>query len=146
MIEAKPFVVAVAGPTASGKSALAMELCRRHNGELISCDSMQIYRRMDIGTAKPSAAERSEIPHHLIDICEPTENFSAAAFASLAAEAIHDILRRGKLPVLCGGTGLYLLGGLVSLFCNDLPVCHMISPFSSLQGLPLGLDSRAGLL
>ena len=114
MIEAKPFIVAVAGPTASGKSALAMELCRRHDGELISCDSMQIYRRMDIGTAKPSAAERSEIPHHLIDICEPTENFSAAAFASLAAEAIRGILRRGKLPVLCGGTGLYLdsvLGG-----------------------------------
>lgn len=108
MNEKKPFLVAVAGPTASGKSALAMALCRRYDGELISCDSMQIYRRMDIGTAKPSAADRAEIPHHLIDICEPNENFSAASFAALAAEAIRDVTQRGKLPVLCGGTGLYL--------------------------------------
>ena len=108
MKESKPFVIAVAGPTASGKSALAMELCRRHAGELVSCDSMQIYRHMDIGTAKPTVAERAEIPHHLIDICEPTEDFSAAAFAALAADVIRDITERGKLPVLCGGTGLYL--------------------------------------
>lgn len=108
MKESKPFVIAVAGPTASGKSALAMELCRRHAGELVSCDSMQIYRHMDIGTAKPTVRERAEIPHHLIDICEPTEDFSAAAFAALAADVIRDITERGKLPVLCGGTGLYL--------------------------------------
>ncbi len=108
MKEKKPFVVAVAGPTASGKSALAMALCRRYGGELISCDSMQVYRRMDIGTAKPTAAERAEIPHHLIDICEPTESFSAAAFAALAKKAISDTVQRGRLPVLCGGTGLYL--------------------------------------
>lgn len=108
MKESKPFVIAVAGPTASGKSALAMELCRRHAGELVSCDSMQIYCRMDIGTAKPTVRERAEIPHHLIDICEPTEDFSAAAFAALAADVIRDITERGKLPVLCGGTGLYL--------------------------------------
>ena len=101
-------VAAVAGPTASGKSALAMLLCRKYGGELISCDSMQIYRRMDIGTAKPSRAERAEIPHHLIDICDPSEDFSVAEFAVLADRAIRETAERGKLPVLCGGTGLYL--------------------------------------
>ncbi len=101
-------VVAVAGPTASGKSALAMLLCRKYGGELISCDSMQIYRRMDIGTAKPSRAERAEIPHHLIDICDPSEDFSVAEFAVLADRAIRETVERGRLPVLCGGTGLYL--------------------------------------
>ena len=101
-------VIAVAGPTASGKSSLALRLCKDYNGELISCDSMQIYKGMDIGTAKPTLAERNEIPHHLIDICEPNVDFSAAAFAELAAAAIADVRARGKMPVLCGGTGLYL--------------------------------------
>jgi tRNA dimethylallyltransferase len=101
-------VAAVAGPTASGKSALAMLLCRKYGGELISCDSMQIYRRMDIGTAKPSRAERAEIPHHLIDICDPSEDFSVAEFAVLADRAIRETAERGRFPVLCGGTGLYL--------------------------------------
>jgi tRNA dimethylallyltransferase len=101
-------VIAVAGPTASGKSSLAMRLCKDYNGELISCDSMQIYRGMDIGTAKPSLREREEIPHHLIDICDPDVDFSAAAFAELAREAIADVHSRGKMPILCGGTGLYL--------------------------------------
>ena len=108
MINRKIPVIAVAGPTASGKSALALRLCRDYNGELISCDSMQIYKGMDIGTAKPSLEERKEIPHHLIDICEPNEDFSAAAFAELAAKAIADVRARGKMPILCGGTGLYL--------------------------------------
>ena len=108
MINPKIPVIAVAGPTASGKSALALQLCRDYNGELISCDSMQIYKGMDIGTAKPSQRDREEIPHHLIDICEPSEDFSAAAFAELAAQAIADVRARGKMPVLCGGTGLYL--------------------------------------
>ena len=101
-------VSAVAGPTASGKSSLAMRLCKDYNGELISCDSMQIYRGMDIGTAKPSLREREEVPHHLIDICDPDVDFSAAAFAELAREAIADVHSRGKMPILCGGTGLYL--------------------------------------
>lgn len=101
-------VVAVAGPTASGKSALALQLCRKYGGELVSCDSMQIYRRMDIGTAKPSLSERAEIPHHLIDICEPGEDFSVAEFASRADRAVREVAARGRLPVLCGGTGLYL--------------------------------------
>ena len=106
--EQKPFLLAVAGPTASGKSSLALAICEEFAGELVSCDSMQIYRRMDIGTAKPTPEEMARVPHHLIDICEPDEDFSAATFAEVATKAIDDVLLRGKLPVLCGGTGLYL--------------------------------------
>lgn len=101
-------IIAVAGPTASGKSALALELCKRLDGELISLDSMQIYRGLDIGTAKPTKAEQAEVRNHMIDICEPTENFSAAEFAERAHKVIADVQSRGKRAVLCGGTGLYL--------------------------------------
>ncbi len=101
-------VIAVQGPTASGKSATALAICEKYGGEIISCDSMQIYRRMDIGTAKPTKEEMARVPHHLIDICEPDEDFSAAAFATEAQNAIADVYSRGKMPVLCGGTGLYL--------------------------------------
>lgn len=101
-------IIAVAGPTASGKSALALELCKRLDGELISLDSMQIYRGFDIGTAKPTKAEQAEVRHHMINICEPTENFSAAEFAERAHKVIADVRSRGKRAVLCGGTGLYL--------------------------------------
>ena len=101
-------IIAVAGPTASGKSALALDICRAVGGELVSFDSMQIYRGMNIGTAKPSPAEQAEIPHHLIDICSPTEKFSAADFVAAASRAVDDIHSRGKVAVLCGGTGLYL--------------------------------------
>jgi tRNA dimethylallyltransferase len=104
----KPRILAVCGPTASGKTALSIELAKRHNGEIISCDSMQIYRGMDIGTAKPTEEEKCGIPHHLIDIVDPSEPFSAADYAPLAKAAIADILSRGKLPIVCGGTGLYL--------------------------------------
>ena len=106
--EQKPFLLAVAGPTASGKSSLALAICEEFAGELVSCDSMQIYRRMDIGTAKPTPEEMARVSHHLIDICEPDEDFSAATFAEVATKAIDDVLSREKLPVLCGGTGLYL--------------------------------------
>jgi tRNA dimethylallyltransferase len=85
-----------------------MQLCKDLNGELISCDSMQIYRGMDIGTAKPTKKDMAEVPHHLIDICDPDVDFSAAAFAELAKKAIEDVYSRGKTPILCGGTGLYL--------------------------------------
>ena len=101
-------VIAVQGPTASGKSATALAICEKFGGELISCDSMQIYRRMDIGTAKPTKEDMARVPHHLIDICEPDEDFSAATFATAAQSAIADVHSRGKIPVLCGGTGLYL--------------------------------------
>ena len=104
----KPEILALVGPTASGKSALALELCKRLGGEIVSCDSMQIYRGMDIGTAKPSTKEMQEVPHHLIDIADPREDFSVMDFVAAAEQATADILSRGRLPVLCGGTGLYL--------------------------------------
>ena len=101
-------VIAIVGPTAVGKTALAIELARRYNGEIISCDSMQIYRGMDIGTAKPTKEELSLVKHHLIDIKMPNESFSCADYAVLAKKAIADIEKRGKTPIFCGGTGLYL--------------------------------------
>ncbi|MCQ2456681.1 MAG: tRNA (adenosine(37)-N6)-dimethylallyltransferase MiaA [Clostridia bacterium] len=101
-------ILAVTGATASGKSALALELCRRLDGELVSCDSMQIYRGMDVGTAKPTNAEKREIPHHMIDVCDPSDNYSASDYADAAKKVISDVYSRGKLPILCGGTGLYL--------------------------------------
>lgn len=101
-------VIAIVGPTAVGKTALAIELAKRYNGEIISCDSMQVYKGMDIGTAKPTREEMAQVKHHLIDIKEPWENFSCADYAVLAKKAIEDIARRGKTPIFCGGTGLYL--------------------------------------
>ena len=102
------FIPIVTGPTASGKSAIALELCRLTGGELISADSMQIYRGLDIGTAKDSAEELAEIPHHMTDIIDPGESFSVYDYAKMAEECITDILGRGKLPVVCGGTGQYI--------------------------------------
>ena len=99
--------VSVLGPTASGKTGLAVRLAKALGGEVVSCDSMQLYRGMDIGTATPDMAEREGIPHHMFDIADPSEEFSAADYARLAAPVIGDIAARGKLPILCGGTGLY---------------------------------------
>lgn len=104
----KARVFAVVGPTAVGKTSLAIELAKRLDGEVISCDSMQIYREMDIGTAKATIEERCGVPHHLIDILSPEESFSCADYAVLARKAIDDIVSRGKVPIFCGGTGLYL--------------------------------------
>ena len=106
----KQKIVAIVGCTASGKTALSVELARRAKGEIVSCDSMQIYRGMDIGTAKPTYEERRGIPHHLIDIVDPEEDFSCADYARLADACISEIISRGKLPIVCGGTGLYLDG------------------------------------
>ena len=101
-------VYAVVGATASGKSSLALELAERYGGEIISCDSMQVYRKMNIGTAKPTAQEMARVSHHMIDIADPEDNFSCAEYVSLADAAIRDCASRGKLPIICGGTGLYL--------------------------------------
>ena len=101
-------VIAVVGPTASGKSDLAVEICLKFNGEAVSADSMQIYKGMDIATAKPSEAEKKGIPHHMMDFLPDTESFSVAEYQRMAGEAIADIYSRGKLPVVVGGTGLYL--------------------------------------
>ena len=100
-------MVVLAGPTASGKSEAALLLAEQLSGEIVSVDSMQVYRGMDIGTAKPSAADRARIPHHLIDIVDVTESFDAAQFARAAHAAVADIEARGKRAILCGGTGLY---------------------------------------
>lgn len=108
-------LVGIVGPTATGKTAVGIELAKRLSGEIISADSMAVYKGMDIGTAKPTADERREAVFHLIDVVEPNEEFSAAEFKRLAEEAIADIVRRGKLPLLVGGTGLYVravTGGL----------------------------------
>ena len=115
-------VIVIAGATGGGKSAAALDVCERLDGELISCDSMQIYRKMNIGTAKPTCEEMAEIPHHLIDIRDPGEEFSAADFTALAKEAIEDIIKRGKLPVVCGGTGLYL-DSLMYIKAQDSAAC-----------------------
>ena len=109
-------IVAVVGPTASGKSMLAMELTARFNGEIVSADSMQVYRFMDIGTAKPTQEQRQRVPHHLIDIADPDEEFNAARYSEEASRAIHDIHERGKNVFVVGGTGLYIRALTKGLF------------------------------
>ncbi len=109
-------MLAVLGPTASGKSALGLALAERHNGEIINCDSTAVYRGFDIGTDKLSIEEQRGIPHHLIDIAEPTEVYTAARFARDAERAIRDIHARGKLPILVGGTGFYYRALVRGLF------------------------------
>jgi tRNA dimethylallyltransferase len=111
-----PPLVAIVGPTASGKSALALEVASLWGGEIVSCDSLQVYRGLDIGSAKPTAEERARVRHHLIDIRDPDEDFSAADYARLARAAAEDIRDRGRLPIVVGGTGLYLRALLVGLF------------------------------
>lgn len=117
--DARPHAIALMGPTASGKTALAIEWAQRLGGEIVSVDSALVYRGLDIGSAKPSAAERAAVPHHLVDIRDPWQPYSAAEFATDARRAIDDIVARGRTPILAGGTGLYfhaLLDGL-----SDMP-------------------------
>lgn len=103
----RPSLVFLVGPTAAGKSAAAIALAERLDGEIVSCDSMQVYRGFDIGTDKPSAEDRARIPHHLLDVVDPEAQFTAAEFAVLALEAVAGIRERGRLPLIAGGTGLY---------------------------------------
>ena len=114
-------VAAVVGATASGKTALAVELARRLNGEVISADSMQIYRGLSVATAKPTAEETRGIPHHLIDFVPLDEEFSVAQFCQLGHEAIAGIISRGRLPIVCGGTGLYVDSLLNNIIFADIP-------------------------
>jgi tRNA dimethylallyltransferase len=130
-VEGKAF--ALLGPTASGKSAIAMELAARFPLEIVSVDSGQVYRGMDIGTAKPGAAERARVPHHLIDIVGPTESYSAGRFRADAIRAVQDILARGRIPLLVGGTMLYYRA--LALGFDVLPVAE--------PGLRAQLDARA---
>ena len=101
-------IICIAGPTASGKTALAVELAKELHGEVISCDSMQIYRGMDIGTAKPTQDEMQGITHHMIDVCHPTEDFSVSRYCDMATPILEDVLKRGKTAIIAGGTGLYM--------------------------------------
>ena len=101
-------LIVILGPTAVGKSNLAVKLAKKFNGEIISADSRQVYRGMDIGTAKPTKKEMQGIPHHLLDVASPKKRFTVVQYRKLALEAINNILRKGKIPILCGGTGFYI--------------------------------------
>lgn len=101
-------VIVVAGPTASGKTAYGIELAKKYNGEIVSADSMQVYKGMDIGTAKATAGERAEVAHHMIDVADPREDYSVARYVQEAGECCDEIISRGKIPVIVGGTGLYI--------------------------------------
>ena len=101
-------IICIAGPTASGKTALAVELAKELNGEVVSCDSMQVYKRMDIGTAKPTAEEMQGIPHHMLDVAQAWEDFSVSRYCNQAAPIVDDIIAQGKTAIIAGGTGLYM--------------------------------------
>lgn len=101
-------LICIAGPTASGKTALAVALAKQYNGEVVSCDSMQIYRRMDVGTAKPTQEEMEGIPHHMLDVAEPAEDFSVSRYCEMATPIVDRILAQGKTAIIAGGTGLYM--------------------------------------
>ncbi len=113
-----PLVVLLLGPTGSGKTALSLALGERFGGEIVSCDSVAVYRGMDLGTAKPSAEERARLPHHLIDVVEPNQPFTAGQYSRAARAALKEIAARGRLPVVTGGTGLYLRALTEGLFAG----------------------------
>lgn len=134
-----PKVIAILGPTASGKTDLAMNLVERIEGEIISVDSALIYRGMDIGSAKPTAEELARAPHRLVDICDPAQAYSAADFARDAEQAIQEILSEGRTPVLCGGTMLYfraLFQGLSPMPASDAQVRADVEAEAKLRGWP----------
>ena len=118
----KPKVIVIVGPTASGKTALSIELAKRINGEIISCDSMQIYKDMNIGSAKPTISEMSGIKHYLIDEVYPTERFSVAEYKKRAELAIEEVLKKGKTPIVVGGTGLYANSLIYSIEYEEIPI------------------------
>ncbi len=130
----KPNILVICGPTASGKTALAAELALRFGGEVVSADSMQVYRRMDIGTAKPTRSEQRGVPHHMIDVAEPEENYSVARYVADAVPIVDGILARGKLPIIAGGTGLYI---------DHLVAGRQFAPFQPDSGLRPQLQARA---
>jgi len=137
--DTRPLAIAVMGPTASGKTAFAVELARRLDGEIVSVDSALVYRGLDIGAAKPDAAERAGVPHHLIDVREPWQPYSAAEFAEDARAAVLGIAARGRLPVLAGGPGLYfqaLLRGLAAMPPADPQVRAAIAAEAEARGWP----------
>lgn len=126
-------LILICGPTATGKTRLGVALAKALGGEVVSADSMQVYRRMDIGTAKPTPEEMRGIPHHMLDVADPEEDFSVARYVELAAPCVDDILARGKLPIVAGGTGLYL---------DSLLSGRTFAPFSPDGGLRARLEAR----
>ena len=116
--EKLPLLVVVLGPTASGKTALSLALARQFSGEIVNCDSVAMYREFEIGTAKPTRAERAEVPHHLVDFVDPDSDVSAGEYARQARQVVGDIAARGHLPIVSGGTGLYLRALLDGLFAG----------------------------
>ena len=138
-LDPRPSAIAIMGPTASGKTAFALEVAERFNGEIVSVDSALVYRGLDIGAAKPSADERARVPHHLLDVRDPWQVYSAADFAHDARRAMDDIAARGRLPVLAGGTGLYfqaLLEGLAALPPADAALRDRIAARAQQDGWP----------
>ncbi len=140
-------IVVITGPTASGKTWLAVELAKRYGGEVVSADSMQIYRRMDIGTAKPTAEEMQGIAHHMLDVADPGEDFSAARYVDMASRCVEDILARGALPILAGGTGLYLdsllSGRTFAAFDPSSPLRGQLEERYAREGGPALLEELA---
>lgn len=137
--DARPLAIAVMGPTASGKTAFALELAERHGGEIVSVDSALVYRGLDIGAARPEPAELARIRHHLLDLRDPWQTYSAAEFAVDARAALNDVLARGRLPILAGGTGLYfraLLRGLSPMPAADAAVRAAIAAEADARGWP----------
>ena len=126
-------IICIAGPTASGKTALAVELAKELNGEVVSCDSIQVYKRMDIGTAKPTAEEMQGIPHHMLDVAQAWEDFSVSRYCNQAAPIVDDIIAQGKTAIIAGGTGLYM---------DSLIRGHSFAPFPS-TGVREALEARA---
>jgi tRNA dimethylallyltransferase len=138
MVVSNPLVVAVVGSTATGKSALALALAERFGGEIINCDSTAVYRGFDIGTDKVSIADQRGIPHHLIDVADPTEEYTAARYASEAAAAIRDIHSRGRMPILAGGTGFYYRALTRGLFPGPgrcAPLRHRLEGLAAKRGV-----------
>ena len=137
MTEIKPRIIVIGGPTASGKTTVAIESAEPRGGRIVSADSVQIYRYMDVGSAKPTRDERSRVAHHMIDIRDPDEDFSAGDYVREARKCISEILQEGGLPLIVGGTGLYirsLLGGIV-----ELPPANL-----ELRGELRGLEEKRG--
>lgn len=134
-------LIAVVGPTASGKTRLALDIAKAVDGEIVGADSMQIYKYMDIGTAKPTNAERAEAVHHLIDFVEPDEPFSVADYTELAHKVISDIERRGKMPVMCGGTGLY-----INSVVNDVSFGEVDTDYKIREELQKKADEKGALV
>lgn len=133
MTEQQPKIIVVTGPTATGKTALGVQLAQDWNGEIVSADSMQVYRGMDIGTAKVTPEEMQGVPHHMLDVAEPDENYSLARYVKEADACVQDILARGKRPILVGGTGLYI---------DSLVAGIVFDEAASDEGLRAGLEAR----